>query len=114
MDNARIRKAQIADADSLALCIDAAYAQYADRLPDYHRLDVRFTYTGTWVGRPLEFYIDLINIYRRKNVLYYRNVIEVEEIEGFGQSERTARPVLFREPVFMLPFVPSLGFRVKL
>lgn len=30
----QIRKAQVADADALASCIDAAYAQYASRIPD--------------------------------------------------------------------------------
>ncbi len=34
MDNSRIRKAQLGDAVALVSCIDAAYAQYADRISD--------------------------------------------------------------------------------
>jgi GNAT superfamily N-acetyltransferase len=34
MDSSRIRRAQLADADALASCVDAAYAQYANRIKD--------------------------------------------------------------------------------
>ncbi|NKB58958.1 MAG: GNAT family N-acetyltransferase [Alphaproteobacteria bacterium] len=34
VEGLRIRKAQLTDADALASCIDAAYAQYAERISD--------------------------------------------------------------------------------
>lgn len=34
MNDWRIRKAQLGDADAMASCIDAAYARYADRIAD--------------------------------------------------------------------------------
>jgi len=43
-------------------------AQNAYRLPPYHRLDLSFIYR---FKKPLEFYIDLINVYARLNVLSY-------------------------------------------
>lgn len=43
-------------------------AQNAYRLPSYHRLDLSFIYR---FKKPLEIYIDLINVYARLNVLSY-------------------------------------------
>lgn len=34
MNSSHIREAQIADAEGLASCLDAAYAKYADHIPD--------------------------------------------------------------------------------
>ncbi len=41
------------------------------RLPPYHRLDLNFIRPLTLRGRPFEFYLDLINVYARLNVLLY-------------------------------------------
>lgn len=84
------------------------------RLPDYHRLDARITFRTEWLNSQWEFFVDLINLYNRKNVLYFRNVIKIEgNNEDLPPSLRFPKPVLFREPVFMYPFLPSLGFSVR-
>jgi len=41
------------------------------RYPDYHRLDINFVKKYSWKSHPMEFYIDLANIYARLNVLAY-------------------------------------------
>lgn len=83
-----------------------------DRLPAYHRLDVRLTYLVRWHRRALELYLDLINVYNRRNVQRYQYVIEVvDPPPGLpGALTPPPKPVLFRQPVFMFPFIPSFGF----
>jgi len=39
--------------------------------PAYHRLDINFVKKFDWKSRPMEFYIDLANVYARLNVLAY-------------------------------------------
>jgi len=87
----------------------------AGRLPAYHRLDLRLTYKTGWRGAGLTVYLDLINVYNRKNVVEYQYVVEVEAIEGVlpGAIRPPAEPLLYREPVYMFPFIPSLGFNVS-
>jgi len=41
------------------------------RYPAYHRLDINFVKKYEWKSRPMEFYIDLANVYARLNVLAY-------------------------------------------
>ncbi|GIV59980.1 MAG: TonB-dependent receptor [Rhodothermaceae bacterium] len=85
------------------------------RLPAYHRLDVRFTFVLPWRRGVFEFYLDLINVYNRRNVLAYRYFIDVIEPPGGlpGALTPPPKPVLFREPVYMFPFIPSFGFNVS-
>jgi hypothetical protein len=96
----------------------------AARLPAYHRLDVRLTYRldmnvtydAGWRDVSLELYVDLINVYNRKNVVGYRYIVEAVEDEATRHAPSALRrppvPVLFREPVYMFPFIPSFGFRL--
>ncbi|MCH8961360.1 MAG: TonB-dependent receptor plug domain-containing protein, partial [Bacteroidetes bacterium] len=94
------------------------------RFPAYHRLDARLTYrldmhvTYDARGRDvsLELYLDLINLYNRKNVVSYRYIVEAVEDEATRNAPLALRkppqPALFREPVYMFPFIPSFGFRI--
>jgi len=41
------------------------------RYPAYHRLDLNFIKRFEWKSHPMEFYIDLANVYARLNVLAY-------------------------------------------
>lgn len=70
-----------------------------ERYPLYHRLDVslRKDYPKSWgVLTP---HLDLINVYNRKNVLFY-----------FYEYERTP-PV--RSGISMFPFLPTVGLEVR-
>jgi hypothetical protein len=74
--------------------------KYSARLPDYHRLDVRFTARADYWGLDWDFYIDVINVYNRANVLSYR--FFANEDLSIGRTE-----------VNMFPILPTLGFSVR-
>ncbi len=72
----------------------------ASRLPDYHRLDVGFTYYSTFFGLgDSELQLQLINVYSRRNVWFYQ----------FDFDENPAQ----RTDVLMLPIVPSISYTVN-
>jgi hypothetical protein len=80
--------------------------QNSARLPDYHRLDVRLSYRIKRSATRWELYLDVINLYNRKNVLSYRYRVEVDP------SRPQDRPRLVREATTMFPILPTLGFNV--
>lgn len=68
--------------------------------PDYHRLDVRFTaYTNFW-GLDWSFYLDVINVYNRSNVIQYSYYV-------------TEQLTIDKRTTTMLPIIPTFGFSVK-
>ncbi len=69
------------------------------RKPPYHRLDVRITYNTKIWGADLSFYIDVVNIYNRKNVIAYDFSVKDGEVK--------------RREITMLPILPTLGMNVK-
>jgi hypothetical protein len=87
---------------------------HSRRLPNYHRLDVRLSYTTTILGAATEVYLDIINAYRRKNVLYYRNIVAIEEdTRNLPPSLRSPLPVQYYEPVYMFPRMVMLGVSTR-
>ncbi len=70
------------------------------RLPDYHRLDIRLTTYTNWFGWKWSWYLDVINVYNRQNVVgvFYR--VNRETLE------------LIERRSTMLPIVPTIGFSV--
>jgi len=85
----------------------------SSRFPDYHRLDARITYSTQLFDSSWQFYLDFINVYNRKNVLFYRNIIRIEGAdEHIPLALRFPKPALFREPVYMYLFIPSFGLSV--
>lgn len=72
----------------------------ASRLPDYHRLDLRGTTYASWWNLRWSFYLDLINVYNRRNII--------------SRSWRVNRETLeleLRESA-MFPILPTLGMSV--
>ncbi len=69
------------------------------RKPPYHRLDMRLTYRRMIWGNNWDFYIDIMNVYNRKNVVAYDFSISNGEIK--------------RRAVTMLPILPTIGISVK-
>lgn len=72
----------------------------SQRKPDYHRLDLRATaYTSFW-NAEWSFYLDIMNVYNRKNVLNYdynlKNDLTIE-----------------RKVVGMIPILPTLGVSAR-
>ncbi|MGA9295386.1 MAG: TonB-dependent receptor [Ignavibacteriaceae bacterium] len=70
------------------------------RKPAYHRLDVRLTALAGYWGWDWSFYLDVINIYNRKNVIAY----------DYYVSDNLQ---LGRTPNNMFPIIPTLGFSVR-
>lgn len=70
------------------------------RLPDYHRLDVRGTTYAKWWGLDWSFYLDIVNIYNRRNIIARNWRVDRETLEL--EMRETA----------MLPILPTLGFSV--
>lgn len=68
----------------------------ADKKPEYHRLDVRFTAFANFWSAEWSFYLDVINVYNRKNVL------------GYDYS-LNSNLVIKRETMGMFPILPTLG-----
>ena len=82
------------------------------RYPDYKRFDIRITYSTKLVNSNWQFYLDIINLFNRKNVLLYRSIIKTEVDKSLPQSLQFVRLRAFEEPVYMYPFIPSFGVRV--
>ena len=84
----------------------------SSRYPDYHRLDIRFSHTRQWSRRSWEVYLDVINVYNRKNVLYYQSLIEIMYYDDDALPlalRRKPEPILYQRPVFMFPLMPTFG-----
>lgn len=70
------------------------------RLPDYHRLDIRGTTYASWYGLEWSFYLDIVNVYNRRNIIARNWRVDRETLEL--EMRETA----------MLPILPTLGFSV--
>lgn len=70
------------------------------RKPPYHRLDIRFTALAEFWNLNWSFYLDIINVYNRSNVIAYDYYVTPELTLG-------------RETNTMFPIIPTLGFSVK-
>lgn len=74
--------------------------QLKDQRPEYHRLDFRATaYTNFW-STDWAFYIDVINVYNRKNVLAY---------DYWLDKDLTVK----RKVIGMFPILPTIGINAK-
>ncbi len=74
--------------------------QFSEKRPDYHRLDFRATaYTHFW-STDWAFYLDVINVYNRKNVLGYDYSLN---------SDLTIK----RRTVGMFPILPTIGINAR-
>jgi hypothetical protein len=73
---------------------------YNARRPDYHRLDLRLSYyTNFWKLNWL-FYLDVINVYNRKNVVGYDYYID----DNLN---------LKRRETYQLPIFPTIGVSIR-
>jgi hypothetical protein len=70
------------------------------RLPDYHRLDIRFTTYTNWFGLKWTVYLDIINVYNRSNILSVNYRVNRENLQ------------IEKRETSMLPILPTFGFSV--
>lgn len=80
--------------------VDFGDNKFNSRKPDYHRLDVRFNFLANFWNLDWVFYLDVVNVYNRKNVVNYDYYI-TEDLK------------LGREQNNMFPILPTLGISVK-
>ncbi|MCX6149471.1 MAG: TonB-dependent receptor [Ignavibacteriales bacterium] len=73
---------------------------FKSRKPDYHRLDLRFTAATNFWGYDWNFYLDVINVYNRTNVINYDYFV-------------TPDLKLGKRATGMFPILPTFGFNVK-
>jgi hypothetical protein len=74
--------------------------RFAGRKPDYHRLDVRLNAQADYWDLDWTFYLDIVNIYNRANVVNYDYAVDENQ-------------QLTREATNMFPILPTLGFNVR-
>lgn len=70
------------------------------RKPSYHRLDLRLTALAEFWNLNWTFYLDVINVYNRSNIIAYDYYVNPDLTLG-------------REANTMFPIIPTLGFSVK-
>lgn len=80
--------------------IDFGSQKFNARKPAYHRLDIRLNFVANFWNLDWVFYLDVVNVYNRKNVIGYDYYI-TEDLQ------------LEREQNNMFPILPTLGFSVK-
>lgn len=74
----------------------------AERLPAYHRMDMRVTRALTLRGNPLQVYLDVFNLYDRTNLASY----------GYEGWFANGRMIMTRvDGQTLLPRLPTIGFR---
>ncbi len=74
--------------------------RFSERRPAYHRLDVRLTAYADFWNAKWSFYLDVINVYNRKNVIGYNYVLK----EDLTIERRTTG---------MIPILPTLGLTAR-
>lgn len=80
--------------------IDFANQKLNSRKPPYHRLDVRLNFLANFCDLDWNFYLDVVNVYNRKNVVGYDWFI-TEDLK------------LDKRQNNMFPILPTLGFAVR-
>ncbi len=72
----------------------------SSRKPDYHRLDIRFNFLADYWDLDWTFYIDIINVYNRANVINY----------DYSVGDDLT---LNRTATTMFPILPTFGFNLR-
>jgi len=80
--------------------IDFGNQKLNSRKPSYHRLDIRFNFLANLWNLDWNFYLDVVNVYNRKNVIGYDWYI-TEDLR------------LDKKQNNMFPILPTLGLAVK-
>jgi outer membrane cobalamin receptor len=76
---------------------DRLNREYGARYPARHRLDVRLSHRRRFWGSSWLFYLDVINVYNRKNVQVYDYNSDFSE----------------KKPIYGIPLVPTFGVSVR-
>jgi hypothetical protein len=80
--------------------IDYSGPELNQRRPPYHRLDIRLTALADFWDLDWSFYLDVINVYNRSNIINYNYHV-------------TSDLKLGREANTQFPILPTLGFSLR-
>lgn len=80
--------------------IDYGTNKFNARKPAYHRMDIRLTAAAEFWSLDWSFYLDVINVYNRKNVVGYQYYINPDLTLG-------------REANNMFPIIPTFGISAR-
>lgn len=80
--------------------VDFGDNKFNARKPAYHRLDVRFNFITKFWNLDWVFYLDVVNVYNRKNVVNYDYFVNADLTLGRDQNN-------------MFPILPTLGLSIK-
>jgi len=97
-----VRKSS-SDPNSTEIIYDIAFEdknRFNSRKPVYHRLDIRITAAARFWNLNWNFYLDVINVYNRSNIIGYDYYV-------------TENKELGVKPTSMFPILPTLGFSIK-
>jgi outer membrane cobalamin receptor len=75
----------------------------AYKLPSYHKLDLSATYKFVWLTLPFEAYLNIYNVYNRKNA-FARYV-------SYRKEGEEKIPEL--KEIILFPFIPTIGINVR-
>lgn len=78
----------------------------AYRLPDYHKLDLNFTYKFNWNQLPLEAYLNIYNVYNRQNA-YAQYLVSEEDPDSPGKKVNKLKQLT------LFPFIPTVGIKLS-
>jgi hypothetical protein len=80
--------------------VDFGDNKFNSRKPAYHRLDLRFNFLADFWNLDWVFYLDVVNVYNRKNVVNYDYYVTKDLTLGRAQNN-------------MFPILPTFGVSVK-
>jgi len=71
----------------------------SNRLPDYFRIDIGATHTGTFFGGKSELQLQIVNVLNRKNIWFYQYDFDLNPV---GRNE-----------IQLLPIIPTVSYSVQ-
>ena len=71
----------------------------SNRLPDYFRIDIGATHTGTFFGGKSELQLQIVNVFNRKNIWFYQYDFDLNPV---GRNE-----------IQLLPIIPTVSYSVQ-
>lgn len=86
------------------------------RYPAYNRVDLRVQYSGNTESLKYNFYLDLVNMLNSQNVQSYKYVLYLVDPNTPGTPDflrKGSWVELKREPVYMFPFIPTVGMKLR-
>jgi outer membrane cobalamin receptor len=73
------------------------------RLPSFHKLDLNFAHSFTWLGLPMVFNINIYNAYNRLNPFAQYVTTEYDSVTGKNKS--------VVKQLTLFPFLPTIGLQ---